>query len=173
MDEKWKDIEGYEGRYAISSKGRLYSYRYKRIIVPGETKNGYLVQGLCKDGRTKLYLIHRLVAQAFIPNPDNLSEVNHKDLDKKNNSVENLEWCSHIENSSHAIRNGHSGYRFEKGNDIGRRSKGNRRLTQEQVEEIRVRLSRGETGVSLAKEFGVGTGAISFIKTGRTWKGAI
>ena len=170
MKEEWKDIEGYEGRYAISSKGRLYSYRYRRIIVPGETKKGYFVQGLCKDGKMKSYLIHRLVAQAFIPNPDNFDEVNHKDLNKKNNSIENLEWVTRKDNRNHAIRNGHLGYRFGKGNGIGKKSRGNRRLTKEQVFEIRNRLRNGETGVSLAKEYGVGTSCISHIRNDKTWK---
>ena len=67
----------------------------------GKHRDGYLKIGLCKNGKVKYYLVHRLVAQAFIPNPQNKSEVNHIDEDKENNYVENLEWCTHIENMRH------------------------------------------------------------------------
>lgn len=95
MIEIWKDIENYEGLYRISSWGRVKSLRYgkERILKPANV-DGYLRVCLYKDGEPKWFKIHRLVAEAFLDNPDNLPEVNHKDEDKSNNNVNNLEFCS-------------------------------------------------------------------------------
>lgn len=95
--EYWKIIKGYEN-YMISSLGRIKIINYRntgkeRIMKPQLKKNGYLDIGLNKNGIQKRFLIHRLVAEAFIPNPDNLPQVNHKSENKLDNSVENLEWC--------------------------------------------------------------------------------
>lgn len=107
MKEIWRDIEGYEG-YQVSSLGRvkLLDYRQtgKERIMKAGNKKGYLRIGLCKDGKQKFYRVHRLVATAFIPNPDNLPQVNHKDENKTNNRVENLEWCSAEYNSNYGTR---------------------------------------------------------------------
>ena len=101
--EEWKSIPGYEGLYEVSSYGRvkrLEGYdRFNRKIVnkllkPSYNTSGYYIVHLYNNGFMKSKLLHRLVAQAFIPNPDNLPEVNHKDEDRTNNSVENLEWCN-------------------------------------------------------------------------------
>lgn len=99
MKEIWRDIEGYEGLYQVSSLGRVKSFNYRHtckesILKAGVTSNGYLFVCLYKDGKSKTHRIHRLVATAFIPNPDNLPEVNHKDEDKTNNACYNLEFCS-------------------------------------------------------------------------------
>lgn len=99
LNEEWKDIDGYEGLYQISNYGRLRSFvdknGHKRIIIRKFQKNtkGYLQTRIYKNGKGKTVKIHRLVAEAFIPNPDNLPQVNHKDEDKTNNCVWNLEWC--------------------------------------------------------------------------------
>ena len=95
-DEVWKDIEGYEGLYQVSNLGRVKSIRYgkERILKPLRYNCGYFVVNLWKNGERNQYLVHRLVCQSFIPNPNNLPQVNHKDENKENNSVENLEWCT-------------------------------------------------------------------------------
>ena len=110
--EEWKSIPGYEGLYEVSSYGRVKSlekYRYnngrkqllkEKILKPHNTK-GYFMICLYKNKTYKSYQIHRLVAQVFIPNPDNLPEVNHKDENPGNNNVENLEWCTHQYNSNY------------------------------------------------------------------------
>ena len=102
MQEIWKDIEGFEGRYQVSTWGNVRSMKKK--IKPYENDKGYLKVGLCKDGKSHKKRVNRLVAQAFIPNPYNLPQVNHKDGNKKNNSVTNLEWTTDKANREHAAR---------------------------------------------------------------------
>ena len=99
MKEEWKPIEGYEGLYEVSNMGRVKSLNYRhtgkeRILKGGDDGYGYLCVNLCKDGKANKGKIHRLVAQAFLENPQNLPEVNHKNEDKTDNRVENLEWCT-------------------------------------------------------------------------------
>ena len=88
-----KDIKNYEGLYAVTEDGNVWSYKSKKWLVPLNSR-GYQRVQLCKDGTRIAYSIHRLVALTYIPNPNNLPQVNHKDEDKTNNSVTNLEWCS-------------------------------------------------------------------------------
>ena len=99
MEEIWRDIKGYEGKYMVSNLGRVKSLNYRNTGKEGIMKgrddgNGYLKVQLCKDGKVKNCRINRLVAMAFIPNPNNLPEVNHKDKIRTNNHMENLEWCT-------------------------------------------------------------------------------
>ena len=106
----WKDIPGFEGKYQVNQVGQVRSLNYNRTgkvrrLSPGLITNGYLQVGLYKDSKCKLYLVHRLVAQTFIPNPNNYSEVNHKDENKANNTVWNLEWCCRNYNMNYGTRN--------------------------------------------------------------------
>lgn len=115
--EIWKDIPGYEGFYQASNLGNIKSVeRYyvggcgcRRkvggIRKPHKMKDGYLHLMLCKNGNKKHFLVHRLIAITFIPNPNNLPEVNHKDENRQHNSVDNLEWCSSSYNSNYGNRN--------------------------------------------------------------------
>ena len=98
-----RDIKDYEGLYAITEDGNVYSYISKKYLKPTLDKGYYRIT-LYKNGKIKRYLIHRLVAEAFIPNPDNLPCVNHLDEDKKNNCVSNLEWCSYEYNNNYGTR---------------------------------------------------------------------
>ena len=103
MTEEWRDIEGWEGLYQISNLGRVYSCanrNYKKLTI---RKTGYVVVSLiCRSkNMRKQYKVHRLVAQAFIPNPNNLPCINHKDENKENNRVDNLEWCTNKYNSNY------------------------------------------------------------------------
>lgn len=107
--EVWKDIPGYVGLYQVSSKGNIMSLNYNhtgvsRQRVPRVGKGGYLYVILHKNGESKTIKVHRLVAIAFIPNPNNLPQVNHKDENKLNNSVENLEWCDSSYNNKYGSR---------------------------------------------------------------------
>lgn len=104
MEEIWEDIEGYEGLYQISNLGRVWSVK-SNIYLKGGIISGYLSVGLCKDRHSTNFLIHRLVAKAFVPNPLNLPQVNHIDEDKFNNRADNLEWCTAKYNSNYGERN--------------------------------------------------------------------
>lgn len=105
--EEWKPIPGYEGMYEISNWGRVKSYKWQkeRILSPAKDGWGYYYVTLCKDSKVKHYKIHRLVAQAFVQNLNNLHEVNHIDELKQNNYSWNLEWCSRKYNISYGTRN--------------------------------------------------------------------
>lgn len=112
-NEIWKDIIGYEGLYQVSNLGRIKSVdRYvkhpiyglmhikERILKFGISGNGYLIVGLYRDGKQTPKLVHRLVAEAFIPNPNNLTDVDHLNTNRTDNRVENLRWCTHKENQN-------------------------------------------------------------------------
>lgn len=99
--EYWKDIKGYEGLYQVSNLGRI---RKENKIISPWTQLGYKIVGLWKNKKCKKFRVHRLVAEAFILNPNNYTQVNHKDEDKSNNSVENLEWCTQKYNNSYGNR---------------------------------------------------------------------
>lgn len=99
--EEFRDIPGYEGMYEVSNLGRVR--RDGKILKPSKNKKGYLQVSLCKNGTKKNARIHRLVAQSFISNPQNLPQINHKDEDKTNNAVENLEWCDSKYNNNYSL----------------------------------------------------------------------
>lgn len=107
MNEEWKDIVGYEGLYQVSNLGRVRSigsdkWHKGKILKPSwDGKHNYLFIGLHKNRNVKQVYVHRLVAEAFMPNPDNLPCVNHKDEDKTNNRYDNLEWCTIKYNSNY------------------------------------------------------------------------
>ena len=102
----WKDIPGYEGLYKVSNTGKIFSCVTNRELSVIQKKDGYTCISLCdKDHNKKQYRIHQLVAKAFIPNPNNLGTVNHKDEVKTNNTVSNLEWMSIKDNNNYGTRN--------------------------------------------------------------------
>ena len=115
--EEWRDVIGYEGLYQVSNLGNVKSlertvwngkgYRVIKegILKAGKNGRGYLYVILFKGGKSKPCTVHRLVAEAFLENPENLPDVNHKDENKENNCVENLEWVSHEYNCNHGTRN--------------------------------------------------------------------
>ena len=117
--ENWKPIKNYEGLYEVSDLGNIRSVTRKIIdknnkikIIKGRihklyaTKSGYIAVSLYKNSKQKVYRVHRLVAEAFIPNPNNLPQVNHIDENKENNCINNLEWCTVSENALHKTRKG-------------------------------------------------------------------
>lgn len=101
MKEIWKDIKGYEGLYQVSNTGKVKILSKNIIKKTTKVPKGYLRVGLTKNGKTKYFYPHRLVAQAFIPNLQNKPCVNHKDRNVKNNNVDNLEWCTYKENNNY------------------------------------------------------------------------
>lgn len=102
--EIWKDIKGFEGQYQISTFGNVRSVYKKstKILVVFKTEKGYLRAKLHSKNKKHYVKVHRLVAQAFIPNPDNKPQINHKDGNKLNNHIDNLEWVTDLENKQHA-----------------------------------------------------------------------
>lgn len=104
MKEIWKPIKDYEGLYEVSNLGRVKSLRNNITLKP-EVKNGYSSVNLCKEGCMKHRYIHRLVAEAFIENPNKYKCINHINCDKQNNKVDNLEWCSQKHNIKESIKN--------------------------------------------------------------------
>lgn len=117
MKEEWRDINGYEGLYQVSNMGNVRSLITNKILKQQKDKNGYLFVGIRKNGKRKFKKIHRLVAEAFLDNSNNLPEVNHKDENPFNNSVyisedgtvnlekSNLEWCDRKYNNNYGTRN--------------------------------------------------------------------
>lgn len=105
MEEVWTDIEGYENLYAISSKGRCWSYKTNKLLKESINNDGYLRFSLFKNGKHKRYLAHRLVAKSFVANPNQYPEINHINENIKDNCVENLEWCTHKQNINYGSRN--------------------------------------------------------------------
>lgn len=104
MKEEWKDLKGYEGLYKVSSLGRVYSVYKKDYKQPYLDKDGYLMIGLSKEGKHKNLRLHRIIAETFIPNPQQLPCVNHIDENKLNNNIKNLEWCTPAYNNSFGTR---------------------------------------------------------------------
>lgn len=104
--EIWRAIEGYEGIYEVSDQGRVRNIkRGGRVIADAKVAHGYISVNLYKNNQSMPYLVHRLVAKAFIPNPENKPQVNHKDMVKSHNFVDNLEWVTAQENIEHALKN--------------------------------------------------------------------
>ena len=115
--EVWKDVVGFEGLYRVSDKGKVHSVARKdsigrkcgeRMLTPRYDKDGYLRVTLHKNGKHKTRFIHRLVAGAFVPNPNGYSEINHRDENKVNNYANNLEWCTREYNNNYGTRSGRS-----------------------------------------------------------------
>lgn len=158
--EIWKDIKGYEGIYQVSSEGRVRSldrigergYRYKgKILTPRPNKRGYMWVVLVG----KNYAVHRLVAQTFIPNPNNYPIVNHKDENPSNNCVENLEWCDAKYNCNYGTANKRRGETlgYDKDNPY---SKSVLQYTKEGV-----LIKKWDSQAEAARQLGVRQGNIS------------
>lgn len=172
MEEIWKDIDGYEGLYQISTLGRVKALARD---IPGAYKNkefikklshdmyGYPQVGLSRNSKYSPKKVHRLVAIAFIPNPNGYKEVNHKDENKDNNHVDNLEWCTTQYNLTY-------GHRL----DCARGEKNHKhKLSEEQIKEIRKVYVKGGLvfGQSaLSKKYGVSHQCIGFIVRNQSWK---
>lgn len=117
MQEIWKDIKGYEGLYKVSNLGRIKSLKYwngvykryyarERILKEHTDRCGYRIVSLSKEYKSRTMRVHRLIANAFIPNPNNYPCVNHIDGNKQNNDISNLEWCTYSYNIKEAHRLG-------------------------------------------------------------------
>lgn len=143
MEEVWKDIVGFEGKYQVSNLGRVKSFAlgFPKILKGKVQKNGYLLYNLSVSKNNIVYKKgHRLVAEYFIPNPDNKPYVNHIDGDKTNNHIDNLEWCTPAENNRHYY-----------GKHLGRRVLSS--LTDEELVEATELCKKGYNYPRLNKHF--------------------
>lgn len=162
MKELLIPIQDYEGLYSIGHQGNVYSYRRNRYLKISTSHGGYKVVYLYKKGsKRKTALIHKLIAEVFIDNPYNHTVVNHKDGNKQNNSLNNLEWVTKSEDIKHA---GHMGLKtYKKGNDLY-----NAKLNPQKVKFIRD--NRGKTPQrKLAEQFGISQATLSDAQLGKTW----
>lgn len=173
--EIWRGIEGYEGLYEVSnlgnvrsisrivkySDGRVYNYPSKNLSINfcGKYKLPYV--HLYKNSKRKSYLLHRLVALAFIPNLESKTEINHKDGDRTNNCVDNLEWASRLENMRHGFDTGLI-------NNTGI-NHGNNIYSEEQIQEVVNMIFLGYKQGVISKKTGVKTGTIQAIRQGKQW----
>jgi len=179
MRETWKPVVGAEGRYEVSDLGRVRSVD-RCVVVPSRHGGNFIrvfkgrmrKNALDKDGypRVSLYAqgsrmvlapVHRLVAQAFLPNPEGLPEVDHRDSDRANARAGNLQWVAEGRNSQLMV---------ERERHARGREHGNARLNEDAVRAIRQRAGAGETYVSLAAGFGVSDIAVRRIALGLAWK---
>ena len=103
MAEEWRDVKDYEGCYQVSNYGRIKSYK-NNLILKQRVYAKYLYVCLCHNNKKEMKRVHRLVAQAFLPNPNNLPQVNHKDGNRENNNVNNLEWVTASQNIIHGYK---------------------------------------------------------------------
>lgn len=175
MEEIWKDIPDYEGMYQVSNDGNVKSlpkmgkghkmiHRLTGVIMsPSKGRSGYYGVSLMKNDKKKRIEIHRLIAITFIPNPADKPQVNHKDGDKLNNRVSNLEWCTGSENCKHCLLNG-----------LRKTARGvnkpNSRFTEQDVIDIKTRLLNLESQATIAKIYSVNPCIIQNINSGRPWK---
>lgn len=156
-----KPIKGYEKLYSATEQGLIYSHKSKRFLKLIQEKNGYNTVTLYKNNKGKKTLVHRIIAKTFIDNPLIKPMVNHKDLNKQNNCVSNLEWVTAQENIIHATNNG---IRCGENN-------GNSKLTKNDILDIRSKYKfREYTQEMLSKEYGVQKTYISRIIRRIVWK---
>ena len=164
MINKIKDIDDYvplsiNNNYYINKKGDIYSYYTNRILKQRNSKKGYPSVHLTINGEGVSKVVHRLVAKTFIPNPDNLPQVNHIDGNKENNSVENLEWCTNEYNMRHSWELGLR--KPLKGNEIG-----TSKLLEHEVIDI---YGSEENSYKLSEKYNVSTSLINLIRSDKVW----
>jgi len=162
----WKQILKFPN-YEVNEDGTIRNIATKKIIMPQEHK-GYLQVNLIRLSKNKKHnirrtvTVHRLVAEAFVVNPKRKPQVNHKDGNKLNNNVSNLEWVTAAENIAHSVSNGLN-------NTYGSNNV-NAKLKEEDIPEIKRRCSENEALISIALDYGVSIATISLIKHNRIWR---
>lgn len=157
-----KDIKDFEGLYQIDKTGNVLNLKTQRLFKPHcPNSRGYITVDLFNNGKRKSFLVHRLIAETFIPNPLNLQFVNHINGIKSDNRVENLEWCTASENSIHSFK---TGLQSNVGEKHPRAT-----LTEAQVLEIRA-LANSMSNSDIAKLYCVSKASIRFIVKRITWK---
>lgn len=170
MEEIWKQIKGGYEEYQVSNFGQIKSLKNKneKILHLDKDRHGYMNVRLYKYGTVKIFKVHRLVAMAFIENPNGFPEINHKDGNKENNFVENLEWVTRFQNIKHAFD---TGLKPRNGTSYGENN-GRHKLTKQDVDDILEAYIPGDPifgGRALARKYGVGATTIQSILHHKTW----
>lgn len=149
-------IKGFEGLYGITEDGRVWSFYRNRFRKNVIGNNGYLMINLWDGRKCHGRLVHRLVAEAYLPNPEDKPHINHKDSDRTNPHVDNLEWCTRSKNMQHGLKSGN----FD--GKLGRKGKqnGNYRHSSEVVEAIREARNKGATLKELSSKYNVSLGYV-------------
>lgn len=158
----WKEAYGFDN-YLCNEQGQIYSLISKKIMKTHNDKDGYQqLRMTIKKGKAVTVKAHRLIAQTFLPNPENKPHINHKDGNKMNNAVSNLEWCTAKENNKHARKVGLL-------NDCGIN---NSRAVcdQKMLDKIRQLISEGKTNTEIEKITGISNGVVSHIRRGTHYK---
>lgn len=159
---KWIEIEEFEKLYKVSESGQVYSVRSDRFLKGSSDSYGYPIVLLCNKGVKKSRLVHRLVAKAFIPNPENKPQINHIDGNKQNNQVSNLEWCTNSENQKHAHAIGLAP------SQKGTNNKFNK-LSEEEVLTIKEYKAKGIRPTEISKVMGLPLPRIKNVYYGQSW----
>lgn len=158
----WKGAYGFDN-YLCSEEGEIYSLLTNKIMKTHSDKDGYQqLRMTITKGKTVTVKAHRLIAQTFLPNPENKPQVNHKDGNKMNNAVSNLEWCTNKENQKHAIK---TGLKNDSGINNSRAS-----CDEEVLKKIRKLISEGKTNTEIEKITGISNGVVSHIRRGTHYK---
>lgn len=169
MSELWAEVAEFRGLYDISSYGRLRNARTKRLLKLSSDRYGYLYANMCdvKSGLKKSKSIHRMVAVAFLKGCGRDLQVNHKDYDKKNNHVQNLEWVTFSENVAHAVQGG----RQKNRRPPSSRPTGARRLRGHQVDALKKAFLSGVDVRSLSEQYSLHQDGIADLLRGKTYFG--
>ena len=161
--EIWKDVKGYEGLYRVSNLGRVFSIRTNIFLSESKNMKGYSILAFTIKDKSYMQLVSRLVAKMFIENPENKSQVNHKDGIKSNNNAINLEWCTNSENMKHSYKTGlHISMKGE--------NHPCSKLTKKDVLYIRDNYKEMGSTKDIALKYGVKPNAILNIINIKTWK---
>lgn len=172
MNDVWKDIPGYDG-YQATTDGRIRAI--DRVCSSGKKRHGRVLKQKTHDGYQYINFhrvpvaVHRLVALAFIPNPESKKCINHKDLNRANNNVDNLEWCTHSENAKHALAHGRL-IHLQRGHDFVRGEKNNNaKLSDELVRNLRSKISTWVEAKQYARNNGLSPSSVWRAITKKTW----
>lgn len=164
-----RPIQGYDGKYLVDESGNVFTVERQgtdsRKLVQSLNSSGYLRVSLRKGSQKKSLLVHRIVAEAFIPNPENKKCVNHIDGNKLNNSANNLEWCTHSENMKHAVKN-----KLSRVPTLCGEAHPCSKLTEKDVKEILASKDNCETASAVGKKYGVTKEQIYNIWKHKQWR---